>query len=184
MNKTFPQGRLDWRFLLNGLHEDGLISAADANRVRARFGAGDSSQHPLLRLGNASLVDARESSKGRALDSEALTEWLAAHIGLPSLRIDPLKVDVGRVADVMSVAYAESKRALPVSVALHEVTVATCEPLDNAWVKEIEGHTRKRLRLVVSHPTEIAKYTTEFFTLARSIKNAVKSGETNALASF
>jgi general secretion pathway protein E len=184
MKKAFPQGRLDWRFLLNGLHEDGLISAADANRVRARFGAGDSSQHPLLRLGNASLVDARASSKGRVLDADALTEWLAAHIGLPYLRIDPLKVDVGRVADVMSIAYAESKRALPVSVALTEVTVATCEPLDNAWVKEIEGHTKKKLRLVVAHPTEIAKYTTEFFTLARSIKNAVKTGEASALASF
>ncbi len=66
MKKAFPQGRLDWRFLLNGLHEDGLISAADANRVRIRFGAGDSSQHPLLRLGNAALVDARESKDARS----------------------------------------------------------------------------------------------------------------------
>jgi general secretion pathway protein E len=113
-----------------------------------------------------------------------LSEWLAQHVGLPYLRIDPLKVDVGRVADVMSVAYAESKRVLPVSVALHEVTVATCEPLDTAWVREIEAHTKKRLRLVVSSPGDIAKYTTEFFTLARSIKQAVKSGETSALASF
>jgi general secretion pathway protein E len=178
---NFPKGRLDWRFLLQGLHSDGLIGAADAQRVRARFGAGDSSQHPLLRLGSANLVDARN---GRTLDSEALTEWLAAHIGLPYLRIDPLKVDVGRVADVMSVAYAESKRALPVSVALNEITVATCEPLDDAWVKEIEAHTKKKLRLVVAHPADIAKFTTEFFTLARSVKNASKAGESTALASF
>jgi general secretion pathway protein E len=179
--KSFPQGRLDWRLLLQWLQDDGLVSAADAARVRARFGAADSSQHPLTRLGHASLVDGRS---GRALDVEALAEWLAQHLGLPYLRIDPLKVDVGRVADVMSVAYAESKRALPVSVALHEVTVATCEPLDNAWVREIESHTKKRLRLVVSSPGEIAKYTTEFFTLARSVKQAAKSGETSALASF
>jgi general secretion pathway protein E len=179
--KAFAPGRLDWRSLLQWLHDDGLINAADAQRVRARFGAGDSSQHPLLRLGNANLTDARN---GRALDAEALTEWLAAHLGLPYLRIDPLKVDVGRVAEVMSVAYAESRRALPVSVALHEITVATCEPLDDGWVKEIEAHTKKRLRLVVSHPTDIAKYTTEFFTLARSVKNASKAGESTALASF
>ena len=143
MKTSFPSGRLDWRPMLQWLQDDGLLGAADAQRVRSRFGAGDSSQHPLLRLGGASLVDARN---GRALDAEALTEWLAGHLGLPYLRIDPLKVDVGRVADVMSVAYAESKRALPVSVALTEVTVATCEPLDTGWVKEIEAHTRTKLR--------------------------------------
>jgi general secretion pathway protein E len=181
---AFPQGRLDWRLLLQWLQDDGLVPATEAARVRTRFGAGDSSQHPLLRLGGASLVDARAGSKGRALDAEALTEWLAGHVGLPYLRIDPLKVDVGRVADVMSVAYAESRRALPISVALTEVTVATSEPLDNAWVREIEAHTKKRLRLVVANPSDIARYTTEFFTLARSVKAAVKSGETSALASF
>jgi general secretion pathway protein E len=178
---SFPLGRLDWRLLLQWLHDDGLVSAADAALVRARFGAGDSSQHPLLRLGGASLTDARN---GRALDAETLTEWLAGHIGLSYLRIDPLKVDVGRVADVMSVAYAESRRALPVSVSLTEVTVATAEPLDTAWVREIEGYTKKKVRLVVSNPNDISRFTTEFYTLARSVKAAVKSGETSALASF
>lgn len=179
--KQAPPGRLDWRSLLQWLQDDGLVNGADAARVRTRFGAGDSSQHPLLRLGGASLSDIRN---GRALDAEALTEWLAGHLGLPYLRIDPLKVDVGRVADVMSIAYAESRRALPVSVSLTEVTVATCEPLDTGWVREIEAHTKRRLRLVVANPTDIARFTTEFYTLARSVKAAVKSGETSALASF
>jgi general secretion pathway protein E len=179
-----PTGRLDWRWLLQWLQDDGLLPAAEAARVRARFGAGASSQHPLLRLANASLADARPGQHGRALDAEALTEWLAQHLGLPYLRIDPLKVDVGRVADVMSIAYAESRRALPVSVGLHEVTVATCEPLDVDWVREIETHTRRRLRLVLANPIDIARYTTEFYTLARSVKAAAKSGETAALASF
>ncbi len=181
---TIPPGRLDWRSLLQGLQADGVVSAEEAARVRSRFGAGDSSQHPLLRLGNANLVDARPAAKGRTLDVELLTEWLAGHMGLAYLRIDPLKVDAGRVADVMSVAYAESRRALPVSVALTEVTVATCEPADVAWVREIEAHTRKRLRLVVANPNDIAKYTTEFYTLARSVKAAAKTGEASALASF
>jgi general secretion pathway protein E len=179
--KQASPGRLDWRSLLQWLQDDGLVNGADAARVRTRFGAGDSSQHPLLRLGGANLTDIRN---GRALDAEALTEWLAGHLGLPYLRIDPLKVDVGRVADVMSIAYAESRRALPVSVSLTEVTVATCEPLDNTWVREIEAHTKRRLRLVVANPTDIARFTTEFYTLARSVKAAVKSGETSALASF
>ena len=60
-------------------------------------------------------------------------------LAMPYLRIDPLKVDVARVADVMSIRYAETRRALPVSVGLSEVTVATCEPLDTAWVRRDRG---------------------------------------------
>ena len=178
---TLPQGRLEWRWLLQWLHEDGLVGDAEAARIRARFGAGDSSQHPLIRLGSADLIDARS---GAALDTEALTEWLARRLSIPYLRIDPLKVDVARVADVMSVRYAEMRRALPIAVGLTEVTVATCEPLDTAWVPEIEAHTKKRLRLVLAHPLEVQRYTTEFYTLSRSVRAAAKRGETSALASF
>ena len=178
---TLPAGRLDWRPLLDWLHEDGLVGDDEAARIRARFGAGDSSQHPLIRLGGASLVDARH---GRALDTEALTEWLAGRLGMPYLRIDPLKVDVAHVADVMSIRYAETRHALPIGVGPTEVTVATCEPLDTTWISEIEAHTKKRVRLVLAHPLEVQRYTTEFYTLSRSVRAAAKRGETAALASF
>jgi general secretion pathway protein E len=48
---------------------------------------------------------------GKPLDIEALTEWLAGRARLPYLRIDPLKADVGRVADVMNVPTPRSRRA-------------------------------------------------------------------------
>ena len=67
---------------------------------------------------------------------------------------------------------------------LHDVTIATCEPLDVGWVAEIEAHTRKTVKLVVVSPLEIARYTTEFYTLSRSVRAAIKSGETSGLASF
>jgi general secretion pathway protein E len=177
---TPTQGRLDWRQLLQWLLDDGLVSADEAERVRKRFG-GASSLHPLVRLGGASLAHART---GKPLDTEALTEWLARRAGLPYLRIDPLKVDVGRVADVMSIQYAEARRALPVQVGVVDVTVATCEPFDTAWVAEIEGHTRKTVRLALASPLEIQRYTTEFYTLAKSVRAAAKRGETSTLASF
>jgi general secretion pathway protein E len=173
-------GRLDWRQLLHWLRDDGVITADDAERVKKRFGA-DSSLHPLVRLGGASLVHA---VSGKSLDTEMLTEWLAKRIALPYLRIDPLKVDVGRVADVMSIQYAEARRALPVQVGVAEVTIATSEPFDTGWVAEIEGHMRKSVRLVLANPLDVQRYTTEFYTLARSVRAAVKSGETSTLASF
>jgi general secretion pathway protein E len=53
-----------------------------------------------------------------------------------------------------------------------------------SWVPEIEAHVRKSVKLVVVSPLELARYTTEFYTLSRSVRNAIKSGETSALASF
>ncbi|HJV62390.1 MAG TPA: type II/IV secretion system protein, partial [Albitalea sp.] len=178
---TPPTGKLDWRMLVKWLREDHVISAEDAERTKKRFGAADSAQHPIVRLAAAGLT---RKGSGKPLDSEALTEWLAGRCGLPYVRIDPLKVDVGRVADVMSISYAERRRALPLQVGPHEVTIATCEPFDTAWVAEIEGHTRKGVKLVVASPAELQRYTTEFYTLSKSVRAAIKTGETAAIASF
>jgi general secretion pathway protein E len=178
---TLPKGRLEWRLLLRWMREDGLVEADDAVRVTQRFGAADSSLHPLVRLGGAGLVRA---AGGKALDTEALTEWLAKRSGVGYLRIDPLRADVGRVADVMSVHYAESRRALPVQVGATEVVIATAEPFDKAWVAEIEAHTRKSVRLVLANPDAVRRFTTEFYSLAKSVRAAQKSGETSASASF
>jgi general secretion pathway protein E len=176
-----PRGRLEWRALLDWLREDGVVSAEAAERLIKRFGAGDSSLHPLVRLGAAGL---QHATTGKPLDTEALTEWLAGRYQLQYLRIDPLKLDVGRVAEVMSVGYAELRRLLPVMVGPHEITVATSEPFDLGWVSEIEAHTRRTVRIALANPQDIARYTTEFFTLARSVRNAQKSGEVSTSASF
>ncbi|MBL8363432.1 MAG: type II/IV secretion system protein [Rubrivivax sp.] len=176
-----PRGPLDWRELLQWLQDDGCIDAESAERVSRRFAAGASSLHALVRLGNAGL--ARRDS-GQPLDTEALTEWLAGRAGLAHLRIDPLRADVGRVNDVMSVRYAEMRRALPVSYGLTEVVIATSEPFDTAWVAEIEAHTRRSVKLVVANPDDIRRYTTEFYALAKSVRAATKTGEVSATASF
>ena len=135
------RGRLDWHQLLGWLRDDGLVGADDAQHVIKRFGAGASSLHALVRLGGAGL-----QHQGLALDCEALTKWLAQRVQLPYLRIDPLKVDVGRVAEVMSLQYAEMRKVLPVKVEADAVTVATSEPFDTSWVAEIEAHSRRRVK--------------------------------------
>ncbi len=176
-----PRGPLHWRQLVTWLLSDGVITLEEGKRVAQRFGAGDSAQHPLVRLASAGLVHAKTAVP---LDVEALTEWLAAHCKLPYLRIDPLKVDVARVADVMSATYAERRRALPVQVGATEALVATCEPFDADWVPEIEAHTRKTIKLVLASPPEIQRYTTEFYSLSKSVRAAQKSGELAGPASF
>jgi general secretion pathway protein E len=179
--RPLPRGKLEWKQLLDWLREDAVIGADEAERVQRRFSAAASGLHALARLGGAGLTRVRD---GKALDAEALTEWLAVRIGKPYLRIDPLRVDVGRVTEVMSAQYALMRAALPVGMTATDVTIATSEPFDIAWVGEIEQHTRRSVKLVLTSPDELRRYTTEFYALAKSVRAAAKNGEVAATASF
>ena len=121
---------------------------------------------------------------GHVLDIEQLTQWLAKRSGIDYFRIDPLKVDVGKVADVMSAAYAERHKVLPVQVGVAEVVVATAEPFIQDWVPEVERQTRKSVRLVLASPQDVARYTAEFFALAKSVRAASKLGGQAGFGSF
>ncbi|NWF46241.1 type II/IV secretion system protein [Hydrogenophaga sp. D2P1] len=175
------QGPLDWRKLVGWLREDGVISADEAARTVARCASAHSAQHPLQRL---AVVGVAREADGHVLDIEQLTQWLAKRSGIDYFRIDPLKVDVGKVADVMSAAYAERHKVLPVQVGVAEVVVATAEPFIQDWVPEVERQTRKSVRLVLASPQDVARYTAEFFALAKSVRAASKLGGQAGFGSF
>ncbi|MEY4764123.1 MAG: hypothetical protein RI907_796, partial [Pseudomonadota bacterium] len=66
------------------------------------------------------------------------------------------------------------RKSLPVQVSLSDITIATCEPLDVDWIDEILAHTKKTVKLVVSSPLDLQRYRTEFYTLAKSVRDAKK----------
>ncbi|MDP3166550.1 MAG: ATPase, T2SS/T4P/T4SS family [Hydrogenophaga sp.] len=174
-------GPLDWRMLVQWLLDDGVITSAEAERTVARCASAHSAQHPLQRL---SVVGMARKADSHVLDVELLTQWLAQRSGLEYMRIDPLKVDVGKVADVMSAAYAERHKVLPVQVSPTEVVVATAEPYIRDWVPEVQRQTRKNVRLVLASPQAISSFTAEFFALAKSVRAASKSGGQGGFGSF
>jgi len=175
------QGPLDLRLLIEWLAHDDVISRDEAKRTIARCGQTESRQPPMVRLANVAMT---RQSDGKPLDLEMLTQWLAVRAGLAYLRIDPLKVDVGKVADTMSAAYAERHKVLPVQVLPHEVVVATAEPFITDWVAEVERQSRRTVRRVVANPADIQRYTAEFFALAKSVRAAQKAGGNTGGASF
>ena len=176
------RGPVHWRLLLQWLREDAVISAAEAARVHARCAQAESAQHALVRLAAVGITRAAD---GAAMDVEALTRYLAERAGLAYLRIDPLRVDVGKVSDTMSASYAERHKVLPVQVTPAEVVVATSEPFIDDWVAEVERQSRRQVRRVVANPLDIKRYTAEFFALARSVRVAQKQGGGSAgAASF
>ena len=181
LSKTPHAGPVDWRRLVEWLRADRVIADDEAKRTIARCAQAESAQHPLVRLASVSM---RRADDGKPLDIETLTQWLAGRAGLDYLRIDPLRVDVGKVADVMSAAYAERHRVLPVQVSATEVVVATAEPFITDWVAEVERQSKRKVRRVVASPQEIHRFMVEFFALAKSVRLATKTGGASGGASF
>ncbi|GAB3769028.1 GspE/PulE family protein [Ramlibacter monticola] len=179
--RTAPHGPVHWRQMVEWLSEDGVIGHEEARRTIARCSHAESAQHPLVRLAAVAMTRAAD---GKPLDIEALTQYLATRAQLDYLRIDPLKVDVAKVADTMSAGYAERHHVLPVQVTPTEVVVATAEPFVTDWVDEVERQSRRTVRRVVANPQEILRYTAEFFALAKSVRAAQRAGGNAGAGSF
>ena len=174
-------GPVHWRHLVEWLRDDGVITPAEAERTIARCSQAESAQPAQVRL---AAVGVARASDGAPMDVEELTQHLARRAGLEYLRIDPLKVDAGKISDTMSASYAERHKVLPVQVTPAEVVVATSEPFIDDWVAEVERQSRRTVRRVVANPAEIKRYTGEFFALARSVRAAIKSGSGAGTTSF
>jgi general secretion pathway protein E len=138
--------------------------------------------HPLVLIANAKLANQHE--KGRPLSLEALTEWLAGHAGLPYLKIDPMKINVASVTQVVSQAYAKRHRILPIAATPGEVTFATCEPFEAGWAPDLAQMLRRDIKRVVASPIDINRYLQEFYGVQRSIQLAqdAKSGSDGSSA--
>jgi general secretion pathway protein E len=174
-------GPLDWRHLVQWLQQDGVISLQEAKRTVDRCSKAESAQHPLVRLAAVAMTRATD---GKPLDIEALTQFLALKSGKEYFRIDPLKVDVGKVAETMSATYAERHGILPVQVLPSQVVIATSQPFITDWVDEVERQAKRSVRIVIASPGDIHKFTAEFFSLAKSVRNATKAGGNSGGASF
>jgi len=168
---------LDLEQILNWLVHDGILTEETAKiqypQAQGILKNAPMSMHPLTALAQCKLTAV--TSPGIHLNLDWLTEWLAKRMNLPFYRIDPLKVDFTKVADVMSATYATRFNILPVEITPTTVTVASCEPGDTEWHEEIAKVTQRELKLVLANPLDIAQYLAQFFSLAKSIKNANKA---------
>jgi general secretion pathway protein E len=173
-----PPKPLDLHLLFTWLVADRIVAQADARTLyNQALGLQKSSAmalHPLVAVAQAKLQSAKPPHRPLTLDW--LTEWLAGRSGLPFYRIDPLKIDFTRVADVMSATYASRFGILPVEMTATELTIATADPQRVDWMPEIAKISRREVRLVMASPLDISQYTAQFFALAKSIKGASRQG--------
>ena len=162
--------KLDVHEILAWLEQEGMVTADNAHQLRMLVGGkAFQDKHPLEIIADRSWVDEK---KPRPLTLDILTEWFADRLGLPYFRIDPLKVDVAKVTEVMSFAYAQRFNVLAVKVEDHLITVATAQPFDRDWEAELSRIHNKEFKLVIASPEEIRRYLVEFYTVSKSVFGA------------
>jgi general secretion pathway protein E len=176
-SKSTRPKALDLQTIFSWLLADGIV---EKSTVKPHFSQAQGilknavgSMHPLTAVAQCKIVSAKAPHKLLTLD--VLSEWCAAKVGLPFLRIDPLKIDFTKVADVMSASYAARFNILPVELKGDALVVATADPFHTEWQDEIGRISRRRIELVLANPLDIAQYISQFFSLAKSIRDANKS---------
>ncbi len=159
---------------MDGLVEDGYVNATDAERATKDYRANSVDHHPIVAIAMAKVKSAKPPY--RNLDVGALTEWLAGRVGLQYYHIDPLKVDMRAVTDVMSSDYANKRNILPVEVNGKDAVIATAEPYITSWQTDLGEMLKMNFRVVLANPQDITRYIGEFYNLSRSVKRAERAG--------
>ncbi len=136
--------------------------------------------HPIVLISQQQWIDA--SDKAQLLDATRLSEWLATRIELPYYHIDPLKIDTTSVTQVISQAYANSYKILPVQVTKEKIVVVVSEPYITAWEVELRHVTGGlEIERVFSNPVDVSRYIEEFYKLSNSIRSASENNN-NAIS--
>jgi len=162
---------LDLADLLRELVAQGRVAQDSAEQcLTVRRSAVANQQHPLEFLAAQQLDDLQRP--GKKLDLETLTVWLAERAGQPYLRIDPLKIDVAAVTPLMSYAFAQRHSILAVAVDSSAVTIASSQPFVHGWEANLTHVLKRPIKRVVANPSDIQRFTVEFYRLAKSVSGA------------
>ena len=165
---------LDLKDFLDCLLLDSRINEEDHKQaLENRRSAKDLGKHILKYVADLNLQD--RNTESRVLDIESLTMVLSKHSRQDYYRIDPLKIDVAKVTQVMSYAFTQRHHILAVEVTPSQVTIASAEPFIDSWEADLEHVLQKKVKRVVSNPVELKRLTTEFYSLSSSISGASES---------
>ncbi len=180
-----PDIALSLRGIADSLVEDGRLAQKDSEQLGLKTRRKEQlNWNPLELIAEEAFDD--QKHPGRTLDLETLTIWLAEHAKQQYVRIDPLKIDSVVVTRVMSYEFAKRHQILTIDVRDDEVVVVSAQPFVSGWEATIQQSLPgKVLSRVIANPADIRRYTTEFYTMARSVTKATASGlQTSSLSNL
>ncbi len=167
---------LDLPSLLDEFVNEGYISQRQAEDILiAPRTKKELTQHPM------EIIAAREyenrNNPGQPFGLEVMTDWMAEKARQPVIRVDPLKINVNSVTEVMSYPFAQRHQILALEVKDDEVVIASSQPFMFQWEGMLTQTLRgRRIRRVVVNPKDLTRYQLEFYTVARSVSRAEEAG--------
>jgi len=179
-----PNGRLTLGDTLRMLVNDGVVDKTQAEKLYKDRKLDSSNLHPLVVIGEQKWKNFK--APYNSITVEWLSSWLAGHAGLDYHHIDPLKLDFGAAAQIVSKGYAERLKIMPISVKNGEAIIATTEPYNTDWIEDLERVLKMKIKLVVANPLEISRYLPEMYNLASSMNaaNLAKAGQIVGVQNF
>lgn len=168
------------RMLVNA----GKIEKDQAEKLYKDRKLDSSNLHPIIIIGEQKWKDLHPPHK--LMNADFLSRWLASESGLNFFHIDPLKLDFTSASQVVSKAYAQRLKIMPISIKGDEAIVATADPYHIDWIPDLERILGMRIKLVVANPLEINRYLPEIYNLASSISqaNLSKAGQVVGVQNF
>ncbi len=170
--------------VLRMLVNDGRLDKHEAEKLYKDRKLDSSNLHPIIIVGEQKWKDLRAPHK--VMSADFLSRWLAGQTGLEFYHIDPLKLDFTTAAQLVSKAYAERLRIMPIAAKGGEATIATADPFHTEWIPDLERILGMSIKLVVANPLEISRYLPEIYSLAHSISsaNSAKAGQIVGVQNF
>jgi len=162
--------KLDMVEVLDGLEKNKIAKIEEIQKVRKLYIATKSNRayvHPLIWISQRQLT---RPDTNQPVSMEDLTRWLADYANLPYHHIDPLKVDVDSVIQLISRKYISNLDIVPIAADKESVTFATCEPFLEQWMSDMRHVLRKEIKRVVANPVDVVRYKDDFFDVGHSIR--------------
>ena len=125
---------------------------------------------PVELLASFGFSDARREAD--RIDEDRTTKALAEAIGLPYVKIDPLKLDVQLITRTLSRPFARKHAVLPLEKKNGVLVVATANPFDKELFENLHGLTGMAIEPVLSAPSDISRAIAEIYGFREQIKEA------------
>ncbi len=125
---------------------------------------------PVELLASFAFPDARREAD--RIDEDKITKVLAEVIGLPYVKIDPLKLDVQLITRTLSRPFARKHAVLPLERRSGTLVVATANPFDRELFENLHGLTGMAIEPVLSAPADIHRAIAEIYGFREQIQEA------------
>jgi general secretion pathway protein E len=174
--------------ILGILTSSGLLSDSQVKEISSKEhiqhakllkSKGKSMKRRKVIQADISFIDIIDSLKLKApgdnksyITEEIILKQLAKHLGIPFVKIDPLKLDSDIVTGNVSRPYAIKHQIVPIKLSDNTLTLATSNPFEHEAIDGIKQLKGCNVEIVISSKSDIMKIITEFFGFKSSIAAA------------